>query len=41
MEALAEIPFPKDDNLCTRLATDLALRRGPIDQPTLSIIPDY
>ncbi|KIW64820.1 hypothetical protein PV04_09727 [Phialophora macrospora] len=41
MEALTEIPFPRNDNLCTRFATEITLRRGPIDQLTLSIIPDH
>lgn len=40
MEALTEIPFPRNDNLCTRFATEVTLRRAPLDQLTLSIIPD-
>jgi GTPase SAR1 family protein len=41
MEALTEIPFPRNDSLCTRFATEVTLRRGPLDQLTLSIIPDH
>ena len=40
LEALTEVPFPRSDNLCTRFATEIALRRGPVDFLRLSIIPD-
>jgi hypothetical protein len=29
LEALTEIPFPRNDNLCTRFVTEIILRRGP------------
>lgn len=28
LEALTEIPFPRNDNLCTRFATEIILRRA-------------
>ncbi|KAI1822013.1 interferon-induced GTP-binding protein Mx [Xylaria intraflava] len=40
LEALTEIPFPRSDNLCTRFATEISLRRGPNDTLTIRIIPD-
>ena len=40
LEALTEIPFPRNDNLCTRFATEITIRRGPVDVLRLSIIPD-
>ncbi|RWA06466.1 hypothetical protein EKO27_g8647 [Xylaria grammica] len=40
LEALTEIPFPRNDNLCTRFATEISLRRGPSDTLTIRIIPD-
>ena len=40
LEALTEIPFPRNDNLCTRFATEISLRRGPVDSLTIRIIPD-
>jgi GTPase SAR1 family protein len=39
LEALTEIPFPRQDNLCTRFATAITLRRGPVDSLTLRVIP--
>ena len=39
LEALTEILFPRQDNLCTRFATEITLRRGPTDNLTLAIIP--
>ena len=39
LEALTEIPFPRQDNLCTRFATEITLRRSPVDSLTLRIIP--
>lgn len=40
LEAITKIPFPKKDNLCTRFATEIVLRRAA--QPSVStiIIPD-
>lgn len=40
LEALTEIPFPRDDNLCTRFATEICLRRDPVDSLTIRVIPD-
>jgi len=40
LEALTEIPFPRNDNLCTRFATEIHLRRGVVDSLTIKIIPD-
>lgn len=40
LEALTEIPFPRDDNLCTRFATEICLRRDPADSLTIRVIPD-
>ena len=40
LEALTEVPFPRNDNLCTRFATEINLRRGTVDSLRLSIIPD-
>ncbi|OCL14109.1 dynamin family protein-like protein [Glonium stellatum] len=40
LEALTEIPFPRNDNLCTRFATEIILRRSNTDSLTIKIIPD-
>ncbi|EFX05269.1 GTP-binding protein [Grosmannia clavigera kw1407] len=40
LEALTEIPFPRNDNLCTRFATEISLRREPNSSLTIRIIPD-
>lgn len=40
LEALTEIPFPRNDNLCTRFATEIILRRAPRDALTIKVIPD-
>lgn len=40
LEALTEIPFPRDDNLCTRFATEICLRRDPMNSLTVRVIPD-
>lgn len=40
LEALTEIPFPRNDNLCTRFATEIILRRAPGDSLTIKVIPD-
>ncbi|PMD57289.1 dynamin family protein-like protein [Hyaloscypha bicolor E] len=40
LEALTEIPFPRSDNLCTRFATEIILRRAPSDSLTIKVIPD-
>lgn len=40
LEALTEIPFPRNDNLCTRFATEIILRRANTNTLTIKIIPD-
>lgn len=40
LEALTEIPFPRQDNLCTRFATEIILRRSATDSLTVRVIPD-
>lgn len=40
LEALTEIPFPRKDNLCTRFATEVILRRSNTNSLTIKIIPD-
>jgi len=40
LEALTEIPFPRNDNLCTRFATEIILRRATNDVITVKVIPD-
>lgn len=40
LEALTEIPFPRNDNLCTRFATEIILRRGSKNSLTIKVIPD-
>ena len=40
LEALTEIPFPRGDNLCTRFATEIILRRANTNSLTIKIIPD-
>ena len=40
LEAITEIPFPRKDNLCTRFATEIILRRGSTDSLSIKILPD-
>ena len=40
LEALTEIPFPRNDNLCTRFATEIILRRAASNSLTIKVIPD-
>ena len=40
LEALTEIPFPRNDNLCTRYATEIILRRAATNSLTIKVIPD-
>ena len=40
LEALTEIPFPRNDNLCTRFATEIILRRAATNSLTIKVIPD-
>jgi GTPase SAR1 family protein len=39
LEAISGIPFPREDNLCTRFATEVILRRAPRDDISVSIVP--
>ncbi|KAH6613151.1 P-loop containing nucleoside triphosphate hydrolase protein [Boeremia exigua] len=39
LEAISGIRFPSKDNLCTRFATELILRRGPEAPIKISIVP--
>jgi hypothetical protein len=39
LEAISGLVFPVKDNLCTRFATELVLRRSPSPQVTVTIIP--
>lgn len=40
LEAITEIPFPRKDNLCTRFATQIVLRRGTKTKVVVRILPD-
>lgn len=40
LEALTGIPFPRNDNLCTRFATEIILRRSGTESLTIKVIPD-
>jgi GTPase SAR1 family protein len=40
LEAPTEIPFPRNDNLCTRFATEIILRRAAVNSITVKVIPD-
>jgi len=40
LEALTEIPFPRNDELCTRFATEIIMRRATVDSLTIRVIPD-
>lgn len=40
LEALTEIPFPRNDNLCTRFATEISLRREAVSSLIIRVIPD-
>lgn len=40
LEAITEIPFPRKENLCTRFATEIILRRANKVSITAKIIPD-
>ena len=41
LEAISEIPFPRNDNLCTRFATEIVLRYAQKDSIMMSIIPSH
>jgi GTPase SAR1 family protein len=40
LEAVSGIRFPTKDNLCTRFATELILRRGPSISASVTILPN-
>jgi hypothetical protein len=40
LEAITEIPFPRKENLCTRFATEIVLRRQPTNSVSIKITPD-
>jgi hypothetical protein len=40
LEAITEIPFPRKENLCTRFATEIVLRRSPKSSIATKIILD-
>ncbi|KAI8931074.1 hypothetical protein NX059_012085 [Plenodomus lindquistii] len=40
LEAISGVKFPSKDNLCTRFATELILRRGPVAPVKIGIVPD-
>jgi len=40
LETLTEIPFHRNDNLCTRFATEIILRHDTSDSLTIKVIPD-
>ena len=40
LEALTKIPFPRNDNLCTRFATEIILHRATSNSLTIKVIPD-
>ncbi|OAL42717.1 interferon-induced GTP-binding protein Mx [Pyrenochaeta sp. DS3sAY3a] len=39
LEAISGVKFPSKDNLCTRFATELILRRGPVAPINICIVP--
>jgi hypothetical protein len=41
LEAISGMSFPTKDNLCTRFATELVLRRSHSQEVKISIIPDH
>lgn len=40
LEAITEIPFPRKENLCTRFATEIILRRSSKSTISITITPD-
>jgi hypothetical protein len=40
LEAITEIPFPRKENLCTRFATEIIMRRGFTSSISCKIYPD-
>ncbi|EPE09308.1 interferon-induced gtp-binding protein mx [Ophiostoma piceae UAMH 11346] len=41
LEAISGLSFPTKDNLCTRFATELILRRDPVVKVDVSILPHH
>ncbi|KAL9615063.1 MAG: hypothetical protein Q9167_000486 [Letrouitia subvulpina] len=41
LEAISGISFPTKDNLCTRFATEVILRRAPVFNVHVSIVPSH
>lgn len=41
LQAISGLPFPKKDNLCTRFATEVILRRVPKTGISVSIVPGH
>ncbi|XPS98303.1 hypothetical protein M3J09_007511 [Ascochyta lentis] len=41
LEALTEIPFPRNDELCTCFATEIIMRRSIVDLLTIKILRSY
>lgn len=39
LEAITEVSFPRKDTLCTRFATQIVLRRSPINKVFIRILP--
>lgn len=39
LEGLTDLPFPRDNGLCTRFATQIVFRRAGSSSITISIIP--
>jgi len=39
LEAISGVPFPRQDNLCTRFATEVILRRAANDGISIGIVP--
>ncbi|KAE8453918.1 hypothetical protein EG329_007694 [Mollisiaceae sp. DMI_Dod_QoI] len=40
LEAITRVPFPRNEGLCTRYATEISLRRAASQSLTIKIIPD-
>ncbi|KAF4554325.1 Dynamin central region-containing protein 4 [Elsinoe fawcettii] len=40
LEAITGIPFPRKENLCTRFATQIVMRRAATETVSVTIIPD-
>lgn len=40
LEAISGVPFPTKSDICTRFPTELVLRKGPISDVAVSIVPD-